>query len=225
MMIGISGYGKAGNKYFYYHCKNHKKGNRCTTHNIRAEVLEKAVEKALNNIVMSDELIHKIASRIYEMNTAKRNYSLIDTIKAQIADTESGIKNVLTAIKNGVISQALTEELTRLENQKIELTYSLEQEKAKAPEITQEQLEYILLQFREDCHNPEYADKLIDAFVNRIYYTDGQLAIWLNYTKQTADETPEIEKIIIDTIKNREQLSSVLCDGGPSGTRILYIII
>ena len=161
------------------------------------------------------------AYRIYTMNNSQRDYSIIDTLNAQINDTHTGIKNILSAIKSGVVSKALTDELAQLENQLIDLNYALEQEKAKAPEITQKQIEYMLYRFRDEYCSDEYSDKLVEAFVNRIYYSKDKLVIWLNYSKTPlGDEKAEIEKIVIDCInKNREQGSSVLCYGGPSRTR------
>lgn len=112
-------------------------------------------------MVMDDETIVKIAERIYTMNNAQRDYSILNSIKTRMKGTQTEIDNILSAIKSGIRSNALNNELSRLENEMIDLKASLEQEKAKAPDIRQEQLECMLYTFREECSSNEYTDSLL----------------------------------------------------------------
>lgn len=217
MMIGASGYGRKGDKYYYYRCKNRRKNDKCFTKNVRADLIENQVSEALNNMVMTDEVIEQIAERIYKMNEHNRNHSLINSIAAQLNETENGIRNILKAIESGVISSSLTERLSYLETQKIELQYAMEQEKAKAPELSQEQIEFMLHKLRAEWQDKKYTENLVDTFVHKIYYTKNQLIIWLNYTKiGPDDENKELESLIIDSIEVTESGSSNLCYSSPT---------
>lgn len=220
MMIGISGEGHGG-KYYYYHCKNRKRTNGCATRNVRADRIEDAVKSALKNMVLDNDTIISLAEKIYNMNNADRDYSMLDALSSELHEVESGIKNILSAIKSGVISRTLTDELARLETRQAELNFSIQQEKAKVPDVTQEQIECMLYVFREECTSARFDDILFDTFINRVYYDENDLLLWLNYAKKPiSDETAAVENAINTAIKEkREQGLSVLSSGGPSRTR------
>ena len=110
---------------------------------------------------------------------------MLDALNSELHEVEIGIKNILSAIKSGVISRTLTNELARLETRQAELQFSIQQEKAKVPDVTQEQIECLLYVFREECANARFDDILFDTFINRVYYDENDLVIWLNCKRQT----------------------------------------
>ncbi|MGN0181423.1 MAG: recombinase family protein [Candidatus Ornithomonoglobus sp.] len=212
MMIGYCGTGRLGNKYYYYICPNHKKKDvNCTTKNIQAEYLEDEIYKAINEMVMTDEVIDKIAIRIDENNRRMRENSLLSSLEEQIAEVDKGIENITRAIETtGLISQALTKRLQELEEQKTNLEYSVIEEKAKAPDMTIAQIKRLLKILRDKRAAVEYNEQLVDSLVHRIYLYDDRIIIWLNYTKEPTDEeTKELESVIL------ENGSSVLSNGSP----------
>ncbi|MBQ3428066.1 MAG: recombinase family protein [Clostridia bacterium] len=207
MMIGVSGTGNGG-RYYYYRCQNHKK-KLCPVKNVRAEPLEELVVKALSKMILDDDKVREIALKLYEANEAERDRSMIQSLEKQLEDCEAGIDNITKAIESGVLSKSLTNRLSELEDQQIDLRYSLEQEKAKAPDITIEQLEFMLCKLREDINNTEHNEKLIQTFVHRVYYNADEIIIWLNITKPTPgnDDNKELEKLVYEGLSNHLQSS------------------
>ncbi len=230
LMIGVSGYGVGGRKYYYYQCNTHKKDHAaCPVKNIRAERLEEAVLNFLNTNLLTDEQIDTIADRLENVLQRQADDSLLPMLEQKREAAELALKNITDAIEAGIFTATTQSRLKELEAEISELKYAIIQESAKVPKISKSQFVFMLRTLRDKQANATYKDIMLDAFINRIYYTEDVIAIWLNYTDEPFDPN-DPDKVSADAYireflaKEKEQpdtstCSSVLGVGGADENR------
>lgn len=230
LMVGMSGYGKSGNKYYYYQCKGHKRNNaECDTHNIRADKLEDTVLDFISKNLLTDEQIELLAENLEKILGRQNDDSAVPLLTEQKKAAETARKNLLKAIEAGVLTETTKARLDELETDIAKLESALIQEKAKSPVISKDQFAFMLYTLREKQSSATYKDILLDAFVNRIYYTKDKIVIWLNYTNTPFDpndpsnkRTDEYIREIMTNEKgytDTEKCSYILNAGEPSEIR------
>ena len=112
---------------------------------------------------------------------ARENTSL-PVLKAQLAQTEQGIQNMLNAIQQGIFTVSTKQRLEELEATKEQLTVSILQEELQKPHLSREQILFFLQRFRAvDPTKQEQRQRLIDSFVNAVYVYDDKIILTFNY--------------------------------------------
>lgn len=183
-MIGESGKGKHGDIYHYYKCSNRKKNTcNCNKKIIKKDLIENLVidltikhifnEKIYNNII--DEIL-----RIWKSDNNKIVPALVKQKEIKVKE----LNNIITAIKKGIFSINLQNELADVETQisNIETQIAIEEAKSNIV-LDREKIEFWLEQFKNldlDCE--EARARLIDAFVYKIILYDDKVVIYFNIT-------------------------------------------
>lgn len=209
MMIGMSGYNKNNNKYHYYACKNRRKGT-CSQSHIRAEYLEDLIYKELLNNVLKDDTVEEIADAIMRYLGSAPEKEKINVLEHNLRETQSKLDNIMFAIENGVITKSTTDRLHELEEIVEQLNYEIIKEKAKVPEISRDQVLFMLDHFRNLSMTRDSLDVVLRTFVNRIILYKDKIIIWLNYTNMPPD--PEKASIIMQYAKNLSQNNAKTSD-------------
>lgn len=206
-MTGECGTSHNGNKYNYYKCSHRKRGGSCAKKAVPKEWLEDYVLHAVTTLIYDDELIEYIADQTYKYYVdTKEEDNHISRYRAELAEIEKGMANLLMVLKSGITLNSVAEEIQRMEAQKKELLRAIAEEQAlKKTELTKEQILYYLYKFRKlDISTREGQRKLIHTFVNNIYLYDDELIITFNYTS-TRDKS---DKISLGIIQNGEKFAS-----------------
>lgn len=179
-------------KYFYYKCKNqitYKAGRKlnehCHNNSVRKTDIEdfviKKVKKILLNKNLIDQLLEEYADYAKETTI---NKTLIEMLENQIDDYNNKIKNIVTAISNGLTNTALLEELTRLEKLKAEAQEKIlkEQRTSSYQFPTKEELQKVYQKAHNILDNGSDNEKkeLLRNFVNKIYIYKDKVDIYLN---------------------------------------------
>lgn len=198
IMVGESGTGQNGDIYHYYKCgtKKYRKGV-CKKKNVPKQELEDLVIKSTLNHVLRSDIIEDLTVQLLKIQEENRNTAEVEVIKQQLAEVNSFIKNILTAIKKGVITESTQEELERLEAERAEL----EKKKALAEYdestvLTRERIQFWFEQFANFDINDEGARQyLVTYFINRIILYDDRMIIIYNHDgdNRTELDTSEIE--------------------------------
>ena len=106
----------------------------------------------------------------------------IAAMKAELADTQSKLKNIMTAIESGIITESTKSRLEELEKIRKKLTYTLQSEEAKHPDFSKSQIITWFHRLRTfDVKKKEHRERLIDTFINAIFLFDDKLVITFNY--------------------------------------------
>ena len=192
LMVGESGTSHTGKKHYYYKCGSAKRKTGCTKKAVKKDWIENLVVERTMQMIFDDTTLDAIASMVLDVQ-ARENTSL-PVLKAQLAQTEQGIQNMLNAIQQGIFTASTKQRLEELEATKDRLTVSILQEELQKPHLSREQILFFLQRFRAiDTTKQEQRQRLIDSFVNAVYVYDDKIILTFNY--QDGTETITLDDI------------------------------
>ena len=192
LMVGESGTSHTGKKHYYYKCGSAKRKTGCTKKAVKKDWIENLVVERTMQMIFDDTMLNAIASMVLDVQ-ARENTSL-PVLKAQLAQTEQGIQNMLNAMQQGIFTVSTKQRLEELEATKERLTVSILQEELQKPHLSKEQILFFLQRFRAiDTTKPEQRQRLIDSFVNAVYVYDDKIILTFNY--QDGTETITLDDI------------------------------
>lgn len=184
-MVGRAGTGKSGKKYDYYACITRTRLHACDKKPVTKEWIEEIVVRYTKEIVLRDDMIQEIADGVMAfLEKEKKDNSLMEAMESRLREVESGIRNIMTAIEQGIITQTTKIRIMELEQEKDQIQAAIAREQIAQPDIERDQVVYFLERFREgSLDDPEYRLKLVEAFVSSVYlWDDGKIVISYNYT-------------------------------------------
>ena len=198
MMVGDSAQKKNGNIYRYYKCASAKR-HECDKKAVRKEWIEELVLNKAIKVLFDDEALDKIADEIVAL--LDEDNKVIPLLEAQLKEVRKSIDNVMKAIEAGIITRSTKAKLEELEAEEERIEQNILKEKVNTPNITKEQILFVLDKFRKlDLTFEQNRERLIDGLVKCVLLYDDKLIITFNYkneniTVPTTDELDEVEKI------------------------------
>lgn len=180
-------YGKSGGnnkQYYYYRCTN----KECSTGNISKERLEKATLKILGSILSEAGNIAELAARAYaQFKKESSNKEFYASLSAKRKEVESQINNLMEAIKSGIITDQIKEEMFKLEDERDGLNEALALEEAKLALCNSEETiqEYINKYIYANLDNLEELKEVFNWFVVDMAYGNDTLAARCRYMDET----------------------------------------
>ena len=183
LMTGDSGKGKLGKIYNYYKCFTKKRNKqKCDKKSISKEYIEDIVFTATQNFFMQIDL-KALAKKITEIynKSIEENHEL-KALEKELADINKKLKNLLSAIENGIFNDTTNQRMKELEISKKELEEKIAQTSAQSIQpFNEEQIYAYLLSFKEiDQSNEKAKQRLIDMFINKIVLFDNHVEIYFN---------------------------------------------
>jgi len=175
-MVGESGTSKTGKLHHYYKCITRKRKRSCDKKIEKKEVIERIIVEFTIQQVLTDENIDKISTRAMELiEKEMQDTSLLVGLKSQLKDTNKRIKNLMSAIEQGIITPTTKDRLEELEGERRDLEGQIAREEMKKPLLTKERIMYWLESFkRGNIEDVEYQRRIIDTLLNSVYvYDDG----------------------------------------------------
>lgn len=178
-MQGISGTSKSGRIHYYYVCKNHRK-HKCKLKPVRKEFIEWTVIEILREFLSDQGNLASLAVDVSEY--AKRMHSddtYLKSLQAELAQAKKEIKNIVDAIKQGLVSKALQESLTELETKQDALSDAIDTEKAKLALANNDYgiKHYFEMYAKADFEDDETRRLIFEYFIDKIYVFDDKLII------------------------------------------------
>ena len=175
-MVGESGTSKSGKVHHYYKCIDRKRKHLCNKKVEKKDWIEELVVRFTVQHVLTDENIEKIATRameVFEKESADTTY--LTGLQDQLKEVKKKIKNLMTAIEQGIITSTTKERLEELESEKNHIEGQIVKEEMKKPLLTKERIMFWLLSFKSgDVNDLEYQRRVVDTLVNSVYvYDDG----------------------------------------------------
>jgi hypothetical protein len=183
-MVGESGTSRTGKFHQYYKCASAKNHKGCDKKTVKKAWIEDIVVNTVMEATMDDSVAEYIADLVMELQS--RENTDLPRYKAQLADTEKAIANMLNAIQQGIFNKSTKGRLDELEAAKSELEIKILQEEMKKPVLKREQVIFWIKRFRKlDVSDAEQRQRLVDSFVNSVYLYDGRLVITFNYKEDS----------------------------------------
>lgn len=205
-MIGDSGTGKSGNKFYYYSCRAKKTRHKCNKKSVKKDWLEREVVRLTAFSVLQDDVIAMIAEKVVEILQKERNdTSMLDYLKKRLSEVEAAINNIMKAIEAGIITETTGARLRELESEREDLKLEIEKGKIARPVLNCEQVAYFLNRFKGgNIEDKEYQRQIIDMFVNKVFLYDDKIIITYNFSGENNEITAEVVE---------EAAAQALCDG------------
>lgn len=213
-MVGESAVSHTRKKYYYYTCSK-KHQHQCDMHRVNKETVERAVVKALSAQVNDEAFLNELADAVLK-HQAERNAdnSELDAMTEQLKEVDRKIHNIEKAVEDGIVTPHLKERLEDLTFQREQLDASIRKYNLSSQLLTRDDIMYALRSLSGDPSDPQYAQKLIDIFLNAVYiFDDDTAALSVNF--QTSDGKPITIKTALQV---KEESSSLVGHGSPFAT-------
>ena len=168
--VGDSGQSKSGT-YYYYTCVNKKARKGCRSKSLRKESFENAVFDRLKENVLNDKMIDFISEQIDKIQSEKQDKNSLKLIESQLLEVKKSLKNILSAIENGIYTDSTKYRLLELEDQqfKLESELKFEQSRLNAPKLSKERVIFFLKSLTETCEDhDELKKQILSTFVDAV---------------------------------------------------------
>ena len=218
-MVGVSGKSKTGSVYYYYTCKK-QKAHECNKAPLRRDQIEYEIANAIKTKVLNDETIRAIADAAIAHQKKSDGHLELEGLKNQLAETRRSLKNIMTAIENGVFTGTIQKRLLDLEEEEKRLSARvsiLDTQLAHLP--TRDDVIALLSIYQDgNAEDKNYQQMLLDTFLRAVYVYDDHFDLVISLGDKSKTETipfaPELSKTLSDGLK-----SSYSClDGSPIDT-------
>lgn len=171
-----------GELVYGYVCTGRKsKGTDCVNRNIRKELLENLVFKAIQTKILTDEAIKQLAEEIKvqakEIKTKKKK--VVEKYEKEIEKLKIKVDKILNLLLDGALPEDVYKEKSKELNDRI-LFLKLEIEKAKKEEeVDYKKIVNFLQKIRKDFHKEEIKKSVIETFVHsvKIGYTEIEITL------------------------------------------------
>ena len=210
-MVGESGRSQTSLVRRYYKCHNTKKRKTCKKKSVKKQWIEDLVVNETMKMVWDDNAIETIVQMLDNLQELQNTN--LPLYEQQLRETNVGIRNLLDAIQQGILTKSTKERLQELESAKDDLEVKITNEKLAKPKAEPNFLRFWLKRFRKlDVTKTEHRKVLIDSFVNSVYLFDDKLVITFNYKDGTKTITFDNVK---QALSGRALHSGLECQGSP----------
>lgn len=190
-MIGVSGKSQAATPYYYYVCKEKRSNHTCDKKPVRREKIEYSIAAALKNTMLTDQAITALADAAIAHQHKNAEHSDIAFLRDRLAEINTAIKNIVSAIEAGIFSSATQKRLADLESEQATVTHQLAAaERDAANALTKDDIVAALKTFQNgDLNDKDYQETLIDTFLIAAYLYDDEMKIVFNLGGKQQDTT------------------------------------
>ena len=216
-MVGESGKGKMGPKYYYYACSNKKKLHTCGKRNMKKDDLEKTVVRQAIAFIRKTENVEKIVHGVLAAYEKENGLSFIQELEQKAQRLEKSICNVIDAIADTPKERQgrLKEKLSRLEDEKAELEVKIAKLKlVEGIQLTEKDIHDWLKRFEQgDPEDEEFRKYVIDTLIDSVYVFDDKILILFNLTRGRHLSLESVKSQIPQEDESNSNATLSLCSG------------
>lgn len=230
-MTGVSGTGRSGNLHYYYVCQKRRTEKTCDKKNVRRDEIELQVAQAIKDYALKDDVIEWIADSTVAYNERKEAESKVGILEDQLAGTEHGIKNIMSAIEQGIITETTKSRLVELESERAAIKANIAAARADIVTVSRDDIISGLEMFRDgDVHDKKYQARLFDTFLVAVYAYDDDLRLVFSFSGNKNTIQIPIESAVNAVENNEAECSFKLCSAPPktdlfTQVCLFYIVI
>lgn len=184
-MIGVSGTGKSGKKWYYYYCPNNRgRKKKCVKEQVPRDSLENLVADLAIKYILQDSVLKEVSQKVFASQELQNDpHEEIEFYNKKLTENKKAVQGVLKAIESGIVTQALPARLQELEQEQMILQGQIEFLKAKHPEFTEDQIFFMLTQYvkpKDGESKQAWRKRIIMCFVSEVYLWNDKLVIFFN---------------------------------------------
>lgn len=220
-MVGVSGTGKTGKKWFYYSCQNKRK-KKCDKKHEKKDFIEWYVCEQTMLYVLSPERIRLIAQRIIELYEENFSETEVRALEKQIRAADAEINKILELMIE--VPEVARQQLQKKLTERCTVKESLEADLAKLRvarkvRLTEDQIVRWLSSFCSgDLFDMDFRKRLVYVFVNSVYLWDDKVLIYYNI--RDGKQVSHIEAL--EDVGDAPSPDSDLEEEASSGVRISH---
>lgn len=223
-MVGISGTARSGALHYYYSCQRHRLEKTCDKRNVRRDVIEEAVARAIQDYALQPDIIEWIADSTVEYAKKQETASHVAVLEDELSEVKRSIKNLMAAIEQGIITDTTKSRMLELEAEQARLTAQIAAGRADIIVIPREDIIAGLTMYRDgDIKDKRYQAKLFDTFLVAVYLYDDDMKIVFSFSgKQNTVRVPLDASVVADIENPSSASGSYALPFGPpkSKTRL-----
>ena len=191
-MVGVSGKGRHGDVHYYYSCNGKRLQKICKKKNVRKQVIEEEVTRAILAVVLDDDMIEWIADSIMDMAEKQKQASKLSYYESRLSDTQKQIMNILRAVEMGIIADEFKNLMAQLQADKQTLQGQIALEKQGLFLVDRIHVLHFLETVRDgNPANPDFQHRIIRDFVRAVYLYDDHFKLVVDFTgKNVSYEYP-----------------------------------
>lgn len=183
-MVGLSGTSKTGNLHYYYACQGKRTQKNCRKENVRKDQIEQAITSAIQNALHDQEIVNWIADQAVAYSEQQLQCSDLAILEAELSDVKTAIKNLLTAIEQGIITPTTRSRMLELEQEQARLSARITAEKSQMITVSREDvIAWIAIMREGKITDKKYQAKLVNDFLKAVYCYDDHLKIFFSFDK------------------------------------------
>lgn len=192
-MTGDGGTSKTGRVYQYYTCNN-RRLKKCDKERAPKQWIEDAVVEKLVEIANDDAVIDSFADKYMEWQEKQKKDSVSKGLRDRLKQIETAIKNTMSLIDSGFITDSLKTHLVELETERVSVEKGIAKEQIDNPFLKRSEVVYFLKKFRNgDVNDASWRIYLVETFLGAAYlFDDGRLLLQLNYSGDNNTITAQI---------------------------------
>ena len=182
-MVGYSGTGHMGDKYYYYACQTRRTENACDKTNIRKELIEAEVTRAVLQCVLEDTTVEWIADNMLLFAKKYNAKSRLADYEKQLRRVKKQIDNVVHAVEMGLYTEELKERMDMLQEDKNRLSGLIAIEKANVINVDRNRVIAYMESVRHgDYNDPDFQHMVIRDFVRAVYLYKDCFRMSIDFT-------------------------------------------
>lgn len=185
LMTGVSGTGRNGGKHYYYSCNTRRTDGTCTKEHVRQDYIEGVVAELTKKFILQDEVIDWIADGAMNILLNSDAKAELRELEAELAETRKSIKNVMSAIEQGIITPTTKDRLLELEADAASIERSIAVARAAEGDehLTKQHIIWHLQSLKDkDPDDKAFQKELISSFVKSVFLWDDKIEIDYYYT-------------------------------------------
>lgn len=197
-MPGDSGKSKTGRIYYWYSCRNKKFTQTCDNPRANKLQLEDAIVNALLDWMHNENNIDNAVQEILDyQKESMNNNCTMNSLQAQLKDSENRLHNLLKAVEMGVITETTNNRIIELEEVIKTLRSEIEKESFRTPVLSKDQIYFLFYKMRSaDPENERARQILINTLLQKVYvYKCGEVVLILNTKKHGHSNNLTLDRI------------------------------
>lgn len=227
-MVGISGTSKTGDSHYYYACQGKRLKNICQKKNIRKDQIEQTITASIQNALNDPKVVNWIADQAVAYSQNQLHLSDVALLEAELADVKKALKNLLTAIEQGIITSTTRSRMLELEQEQKRLSAKIAAERASLINVSREDvIAWIAIMREGETTDKKYQAQLINNFLKAVYCYDDHLKIFFSFDKDNCGIDIDWASEIADSIPSpaETECSYKLSSGSPQKTSTLWVFV
>ncbi|WP_162636620.1 stalk domain-containing protein [Paenibacillus odorifer] len=177
--------GRNKHEYSRYHCGTRRRAGDCDLKAINKDFIENLVIEDLQKNLLNPNSIQSLADQVIEFyeNMKKTDTVDVKSFQRKSSEVQKKIDNIIDHIASGTASTALTDRLTKLEQEKAEIEATLHEVARKSTKLNINR-DMVVHYLQKDIialknKNPEDLKKIIQTYVKKVVVSQETVEVFL----------------------------------------------